>query len=185
MASQQVTPQRAAEAPARRKRGRETAGDMIRSLGLVLVLVVVVWYLAQPPKSDEQRLRVVDPTSDITALQAAAPGIPVPGPLPTGWRPTSSTPTAGSLRVGYVTPQDQYAEYAASTTASPDFVADMSGKGAPVGAFQVGDVAWQQLRDADGHDTLVRVVAGRTVLVGGVRETSSLDELRTLAAAVR
>lgn len=185
MASSQVTPQRSAATPAKRKRGRETAADMIRSLGLVLVLVGVVWYLAQPPRSDEKQLRVVDPTSDLTALQVSAPGIPVPGGLPAGWRPTSSTPTPGSLRIGYVTPQDQYAEYAASTTASPDFVADLSGRGTPVGTFQVGNVPWQQLRDAAGHDTLVRVVADRTVVVGGVRETSTLDELRTLAAAVR
>ena len=61
-----------AQAVVRKKRGRESAGDMLRSLGVVLVLVVLMWFLAQPPDSDEQRVRVVDPTTDVASSPVAS-----------------------------------------------------------------------------------------------------------------
>ena len=56
-----------------RKRGREAAGDMVRSLGIVLAIVLFVWFFARPPHSDEKKIRVVDPTSDVQAFSSAAP----------------------------------------------------------------------------------------------------------------
>jgi len=167
---------------AKRKRGRETAGDMLRSLGLVLLIVVALWFLAQPPDSDEQTVRTVDPTSDIASLQQAAPGVPAPQGLPAQWQATSSTLDPEGLRVGYVTPQGQYAEYATST--APDFLVEISGGGPEVGTVDVDGVSWRQVQDSEDHTTLVRDVAGRPVAVGGVRETATLDELRALAASL-
>ncbi len=176
-------------APKKRKRGRESATDMVRSLGLVLLIVVPVWFLAQPPKSDEQSLRVVDPSSDVRSFSSAAPGVPVPGALPAGWRATSSTAEPGALRIGWVTPTNEYAEYDASTRPAAEFVPGSTGNGSRVGTFDVGGVAWQQFRDADGHTSLVREVGSDgvtvgSVVVGGLRETTTLEELRVLAAAV-
>ena len=170
--------------PAKKKRGRETAGDMIRSMGLILLIVIPVWFLAQPPDSDEAEIRVVDPSADVASYQREVPGVPVPGALPPQWRPTSSNPEPGALRIGYVTPSTQYAEYA-SSTAGPTFLSDITGQGSPVGTVDVGGAVWQDYRDADDHQTLVREAAGATVIVGGLRETASDEELRTLAAAVR
>ena len=167
---------------AKRKRGRETAADMLRSLGVVLLLVVALWFLAQPPDGDEQTVRVVDPTSDLAQLQAAAPGVPVPRGLPPQWRATSSTLDPAGLRIGYVTPGGRYAEYATAT--GPEVLADITGGGAEVGSLDVGGVSWRQVQDVDDHSTLVRDVAGRQVVVGGVRETATPDELRELAASV-
>lgn len=171
--------------PAKPKRGRETAADMIRSLGLVLLIVVPLWFLAQPPSSDEQTLRVVDPTPDVTAFRAAAPGVPVPTSLPEGWRPTSSTLQPSGLRIGYVTPAGEYAEYVASTRPEPEFLPDATGEARQVGELPVAGLVWRQLSDGDGHTSLVRSAGGGTVLVGGLRETATLAELRVLAGAVR
>jgi hypothetical protein len=77
-------------AAGKRRHGRETAADMIRSLGLVMVLVLVLWFFAQPPGSDEASIRVVDPAPDVAAWTAAVAGAPVPVGLPPAWRPTSS-----------------------------------------------------------------------------------------------
>ncbi|MEO6204946.1 MAG: DUF4245 family protein, partial [Mycobacteriales bacterium] len=99
----------------KRKRGRESTGDMIRSLGLVLAIVVVVFWLAKPPASDEQALRVVDPTGDVSSFAQAHPGVPVPTGVPTGWRATVTDSGRDQLRVGWVTPAGTYVEYAAST----------------------------------------------------------------------
>ncbi len=167
---------------AKKKRGRESALDMVRSLGLILLIIIPVWFLAQPPASDVKPIRVVDPTADIRSFAQAAPGVPVPGMLPAGWRATSSTLEPGSLRIGWVTPTEQYAEYAAGT--GPDTVA-LTGRGNEVGTFVVAGVTWRQFADGDGHTSLLRTAGGGTVVVGGVRETATLDELRVLAAAVR
>jgi len=171
-------------APARkRQRGRESVGDMVRSLGLVMLIVVPIWFFAQPPDSDEQSLRVVDPSQDIGLLQRASPGVPVPGALPEGWRTTSSTLDPQDLRIGYVTPSGEYAEYAAS--ARPEFLTEITGGGEEVGTLPVGGQSWRQYDDGDEHTTLVRDAGGRTVAVGGVRETTTLAELEALAAATR
>ena len=175
-----------AAAPAR-KRGRETAGDMIRSLGLVLLLVVGLWFLAQPPDSDEQTIRVVDPTADVAAFAAAAPGVPVPGALPELWRPTSSVVSGepAGLRVGYVTPSGRYAEYAASATPRAEYLPGITGESASrLEAVQAGGGTWEQYRDGDGSLSLVRSYGPATVVVGTLRASASLEELRTLVGAL-
>ena len=171
------------QAPARKKkRGTESVGDMVRSLGLVMIIVVALWFFAQPSPGDSKELRVVDPTSDVAQLRAAAPGVLAPGPLPEGWGATSSTLDQGGLRIGYVTPSGEYAEYAAGSGAP--FLEDITGRGQQVGRLQVGPASWQQWSDGDDHTTLVRDVAGRTVVVGGVRESTTLAELTVLAGAL-
>lgn len=175
-----------APAPApKKKRGRESVTDMVRSLGLVLVVVIAAWWLAQPPDSDEQSIRVVDTSRDIAQLQRETPGVPVPTVLPAGWRSTVNEGLPGGLRLGYVTPGEQYVEYAVSVSSPPTFLSDITGRGTEVGVFDVGAVTWRQFQNDDGATTLVRTVGASTVAVGGVRETTSLDELRALAASIK
>lgn len=173
-----------ASAATKKKRGRETAGDMIRSLSVVLVLVVGMWFLAQPPDSDEQEVRVVDTTGDVAAFSAEVPGVPVPDGLPDGWRPTSSTLSTGTLRIGYVTPDGKYAEYAASTAPGEDFVDDLVGPGAQeLPDVQVDGVTYAQRRDA-GALSLVRTEGASSVVLGTLRSTATRDELEELAGAL-
>lgn len=170
-----------------KKRGRETAADMVRSLGLVMVLVVVIWFLAQPPDSDEKTIRVVDPAGSIAAFTADVPGVPVPGGLPDTWRPTSSTlvPEPTGLRVGYVTPSGAYAEYAASTAPRAEYLSEITGEKAQrLGPVDVGGVTYEQYADPDGSISLVRQAGAVTVVVGTLRASAPLDELRTLAASL-
>ena len=67
---------------------------MLRSLGVVMVLVLLMWFLAQPPDSDEQELRTVDPSADVAAFSADVPAAPAPAGLTEQWRSTSSTLSA-------------------------------------------------------------------------------------------
>lgn len=157
--------------------------DMVRSLGLVLLVVVPIWFLAQPPDSDERALREVDPRGSIEAFAADRPDVPVPGPLPDGWRATSASYTGGqaALRIGWVTPATQYAEYSASTAEREDFLEETVGEDveqlAPV---DVDGESWQQVREPDGSLSFTRSYGATTVVVGTKRATASLGELEVL-----
>jgi hypothetical protein len=173
-------------APAKNKRGRETAGDMLRSLAVVMVLVLMMWFLAQPPDADEQELRTVDPAPDVAAFTADVPSAPVPSGLPEQWRPTSSTLGVDSLRIGWVTPDGEYAEYAASTLPADEFLPDITGARAQqVEPLQVDGQAWQQYREADGSVSLVRSYGPTLVVVGSTRATADVGELEVLAGSLR
>ena len=155
---------------------------MVRSLGLVMAIVGVVFFLAQPPKSDAQRLRVVDPTSDTQAFAQAVPGGAVPKVMPAGWRSTVSEYDQDSqlLRIGWVTPANHYAEYAAQPRPTSTFVGDIIGHAPKVGTLRIGDGTWTQYRQ-DGVISLVRQYGGTVVVLGTLRDTATLEELRVLA----
>jgi hypothetical protein len=155
---------------------------MVRSLGLVLLLVLVVFFFARPPSGDAKRIRVVDPTSDVQAFAAKAPAGAVPRTMPSTWRSTVSTfdPETNQLRIGWVTPAGHYAEYAAATHAPPVFVSDITGQAPRVGDVEIGGVTWQQYRK-DAAISLVRDYGVTTVVLGTLRDTATLDELRVLA----
>jgi len=164
------------------KRSRQSAGDMVRSLGLVLLLVGFVFFFAQPPHSDAKKIRVVDPSSDVQAFASAAPAGAVPHAMPAGWRATVSSfdPDTQQLRIGWVTPGGNYAEYAAAVHAEPVFVSDVTGQASRTGAVDIGGASWQEYRK-DKAISLVREFGSSTVVLGTLRDTASLDELRVLA----
>lgn len=180
----------AASAPpetAKQKRGRETAGDMIRSLGLVMLVVVAVWFLAKPPASDERRgVRVIDPAPQTQSWTTAVPGAPVVGELPEGWRPTVAAydPAPDRLRVGHVTPEGRYAEFAASTQTRDDFLPEITGAQGSSDTVEVDGEQWELHVEDEVSRSLVRTFDGVTVVVGTLRATASLDELTVLAASV-
>ena len=179
-----TTEQAERPAPPKRKRGRETTLDMVRSLGVVMILVVALWFFGQPSRGDARPERVVDPSSDIRSFSAAVPRAPTPGPLPQGWRATSSTLAGSSLRIGYLTPGDQYTEYSAMAAAPPEFLSDSTAAAAEVGPVDVAGTSWTQYRDADGRTSLARTTGTVTVVVGGFRGTASPAELTALAGSV-
>ena len=170
----------------KKKRGRETAGDMVRSLGLVMAGVVVVFFFAQPPDSDTERIRPVDAAGDVRAFRADAPAAVAPGGLPDRWVSTVSSLTGEprALRIGYNTPTGAYAEYAASTAPAAEVVEDLTGRGERLDPVDVGGATWEQYRDGDGSLSLVRAYGAVTVVVGTLRATAPLSELRVLAGSL-
>ncbi|MGH8940236.1 MAG: DUF4245 family protein, partial [Actinomycetes bacterium] len=103
----------AAEPQPTRARGRETVGDMVRSMVVVLVVVGVVVALALRDEPEDP-VREVDVAGPLAAARAAAP-YDVKGPvgLGDGWRATSvrsgSDGGAFGWHVGFVTPAGDYA----------------------------------------------------------------------------
>ena len=165
-----------------KKRGREAAGDMVRSLGIVLAIVLFVWFFARPPHSDEKKIRVVDPTSDVQAFTSAVPGAVVPRGMPAGWQQTVSRydPETQLLRLGWVTPAGHYAEYAATPRSTRTFLADITGQAAQAEPIDIDGTSWTQYPNRDAL-SLVHAFGSTTVVLGTLRDTATLAELRVLA----
>lgn len=174
--------------PARkRRRGFEGTGDMLRSLGVVMVGVLALWFFGQASPSDKRTVRPVDQSQDVAALRGVLPGVPVPA-APAGWVPTVSQflPQPTGLRLGWNTTSRRYVEYAVTTGPAGPFLDGTAGSTTPRGQVDVGGVAWQRYEDGDGSVSLVRALPGGvTVLVGSTRENAPEAEVRALAAAVR
>jgi hypothetical protein len=173
--------------PAKKRRGRESAWDMVRSLGLCLLVVVPIWYLAQPPREAEQSIRVVDQEPEIVAWQAALEGAPVPRGVPEGWLPTVAQGVRSpvGVRLGWNTDGGRYVEFAASTGASGSYVEDLTGARTPEGTVEVDGASWERYVDEDGSVSLVRSDGPLRVVVGTLRSTASEQELLALARSVR
>lgn len=176
----------AAPAQAVKKRGRETALDMIRSMGVVMLIVVPLWFLAQPPDSAEQEVREVDQSVDVQAWQAATDAAPAPVGLPEGWRPTVSRLSADGLTLGWLVPSGGYAELASTTGPAEPFVEELVGEQARRdGEVDVDGTSWQRWVDADGSVSLVRTQDGVTTVAGTRRESATDAEVLALARSVR
>lgn len=159
---------------------------MIRSLGLVMILVVALWFFARPPASDSVVLRAVDPASDRAAFQAEHPGAPVPVTVPATWTTTVSDLTAGPslLRIGFVTGDRRYVEYAAFVGGDDKTLPSLTGTEQPGTPVDVNGVSWSRVRQDDGSVSLVREVAGVTIVLGTLRSDAIDDDLRALATAL-
>jgi hypothetical protein len=165
-----------------KRRGLETALDMVRTLAVVFAVVLPLWFFGRSSPEDSKRIRPVDPTAAYADFVHDTHG-PVPSAAPAGWTCTVRVyGEDGLLRVGYVE-GDHYLEFAGAR--STDFLIEETGHGTRVGTVPVNGVPWQDYRSADGHRSLVLTRGGVTVLVGGVRETATDAQLLELAASVR
>ena len=173
----------AAAATPSRKRGREGAADMIRSLGVVMLLVVSLWFFGQASPGDGKAVRAVDPSEQLADFRHVTPGVPAPAGVPKGWTPNSASYDGEVLLVGYVVGRSAFLEFAAGRGAV--FVAGQTGKGVAAGSVDVHSTRWQRLRSSSGQESLVRIVKGVTLVVGGTREKASLTQLEQLAGQVR
>jgi hypothetical protein len=176
-----VAPSPPAPAPtAKKKRGRENALDMVRSLAVVFLVVIPLWFFGQSSPGDSKSFRPIDPTPALHDF-ATDSGGPVPH-TPSGWRVNVQAYDAGVVRVGYVV-GEHYAEFFGGV--GPGFLGDATGKGKQVSTVQINGATWAIYESADAHESLVRSVGKATVLVGGIRETATQDELQALAATIR
>lgn len=160
---------------------------MLRSLGVVLVIVVALWFFGQASPSDVRTVRTVDQAGDVATWRSAVPSAPVPS-APQGWLPTVSqyVPSPTGLRLGWNTPDRRYVEFATSTGPSAAFVQATAGSGTAAGSLDVGGVPWQRYVDGDGSLSLVRALPGGVTVVVGTSRTNAPDsEVIALAATVR
>lgn len=166
---------------------RQTVGDMVRSMAVVLAVVFALVLLAWRPQPEA--ITVIDPAPVVDRAAAQAPfAVVAPDGLAGGWRSTSArwqaTGASGDdlvLHIGYVTPEDAYAQVSLSADASPRYLAEQTDDAIMTGSQDIAGVAWQRW-EADGRRSLVRIADGRTTVVSG---SAGWEELIALASSLR
>jgi Protein of unknown function (DUF4245) len=171
---------------AKRVRGFESLGDMVRSLGLVLVVVAVILLLIWRPKPDA--VKPVDPAPPLAQARQSAPyEVYAPEPAPRRWVPTVArydpAPPANVWTLGYVTTSDEYAAVA-QTDSDPEALLDeVAPDATQAGESTVNGQIYQRWEDpGQSRRALAAAVTGSTLVVGG---TAGWAELERLAASLR
>lgn len=166
---------------------RQTVGDMVRSLLVVLAFVAVLLIVTH--RGQPEAVKAVDaaPIVAVAAMQAPFPVL-APIMLPEEWRPTSARwePTEKSgedpvLHIGYVTPTDKYAQISQSSNSSKAYLSEQTANGLLVGTETIAAIDWERWERGDRR-SLVRVADGATTIVSG---TATWDELVALAGAMQ
>lgn len=175
----------------RPKRGRESVADMVRSLGLVGVVIaatlIFVPGLFHPSKS--QQFQPVDYSDYVSGFhQVTDQTALAPSSLPSGWTANAGALTgpaaAEHLHIGFATPGSEYAGLEESVESLAAFVPSVLGtRGATVtGSALVGGTRWQTRTSSRGEYSLTRTIRGIAIVITG----SATDaQLQQLAASLR
>jgi uncharacterized protein DUF4245 len=168
------------------KRGRSSAGDMVRSLAVVVAVIAVVLLLSKG-SSDP-----VTPTVDYTAsladarAQASYP-VRAPAGLPKSWRSTSARVTrngaAVEWHVGFVTPREDYAGLEQSDGPPTEFVGRFADGSDRSGSVRIGSRTWRRLQGGKPEPRALWLREGTVSTV--VAGNASWAELEQLATSLR
>jgi hypothetical protein len=174
-------------APAKRSRGRESVGDMVRSLSLVLVVVAVVFLLTLRDEPDEKVTRIDYSEQLQAARHVAAYDVVAPVGLSRQWKATSAGGDtdggAVTWHIGFVTPDEHYAGVEQSDGPAAAFIDEHVDGAAKAGVVTVAGSPWQRLEGGKPEQrALVLRGSGVTTMVTG---SASFTELRQLASALR
>lgn len=167
------------------KRGFESLGDMVRSLGLVLVVVAVLVLITLRTKGED--VRVVDYSSTLSQARVAAPfALLDASGLPSGWRATSGyydppaeTGVPGVVRwhIGWITPDGEYAAVEQSNGDGGALLRDQLDEPVEAGTVTVGGSTWTRYEGSNGRRALTTTRDGATVVVHGTAGWAELDQL--------
>jgi hypothetical protein len=169
--------------PAARRGVRGTAGDMIRTLLVILAVVAVIFFLVPRPG------RIPPAPVDVPGSAQGAAGTLgftplVPQGLPADWTATAAEARDGmdgvkAFHIGYVTGRQYYAGVEQATSVTDEWLNVNDAGGTPVGEVTIDGVKWQRLEKPERTYTSLLVRRpGRVVLVtskgGGVAEATVL-----------
>jgi len=167
---------------------RATAGDLLRSLALILVPIAVITVLfTRLP--DDHPVKVVDWQPVLsTARQQAPYRVLAPANLPEGWRATAvnwvkvgdpylGKPSVRNLwQLGMLSPDDVYLSVVQGDLQPDDLVREQTRMGVPDGTSTVGDATWQRRVSPDDRTrSLVRTDSTATTIVVGDTSYTGLE----------
>lgn len=175
-------------------RGRQLGTDMIRSLGLVAIVLLVWMYFSHPRSSDAIREVAWAPVAQSAAAAASYEVLAPPVTFP--WPATSSRvePQAdGTLvwRTGFYTPEKEYAAILQrgqfpkqAVAAQQDWIQAETREGVDGGTVTIGGREWTRMEGdptPDDRRSLVLTEDGTATVVTG---SASWAELETLAGTL-
>ena len=176
----------------RPQRARFAMADMVRSLGLLIVIIAVLLFIG-PARSlilpgGKDKMPAVDYSGDITGFDkvASAPAL-VPAGLPTNWRANAANVdnTSGSphLHIGWAVPGTAFAGLDEGTGDSNALLRQVTGSASlpSRGTTTIGGDTWTVRRSSRGETTYTRDVNGVFVIVTG---NANDAQLRLLAASL-
>jgi Protein of unknown function (DUF4245) len=172
---------------AKKPRGRESVGDMVRSLSLVLVVVAVVFLLTlrDEPHQTVQRVGYSEQLQDVRRV--ASYDVLAPVGLGAGWKSTSvrtdNEDGAVTWHIGFVTPDSRYAGLEQSDGPASAFRDEFVDGARKSGDVTISGATWQRLEGGKPElRALVLRASGVSTIVTG---SASFAELRQLAGALR
>ncbi len=185
---QSEQPSAAPPAPGReRRRGRQTVGDMVRSMLVVLALVLVVVALRGGDGPGE-RVRPFDYSGALASAREQAPyEVLAPVGLPAEWTPTSARSGRDgdtfTWHLGFVTPAGDYAGLEQGDGDPEAFLDAVADGGRDAGTTRIDGLRWRRV-EGGSPEQRVLVLEGEavTTLVGG---GAAWAELRALARTLR
>ncbi len=173
---------------------RQTMGDMVRSMAIVLGVIGVIMLVTWRPQPDAVRVVPIEQQLTLAQMQADFTVL-VPVGVTDEWRSTSVRwePTAASVvapvwHVGYVTPSDEYLQFTqvavgsgAGAVASPDaFIAEQTLGGAPDGTVTIDGEVWERWESSERRSLVLSGAESVTVVSG----TGGWSEIERFAGAL-
>ncbi len=160
---------------------RQTVGDMVRSLAVVLAVVGVIMLVSWRPAPDP--VREVDPLPLFTLASAQAefsvviPEVEGLRATSVRWEPTQFSQEEPVWHVGYVTAGDQYLKIAQSAATNEEFLKNELVGITAEGEESIASASWLVFNGPDSR-ALVNVTPESTTILSG---TVTLPELEAAA----
>ena len=169
-------------------RMRQSVGDMVRSLAIVLLAIGAIMLVTWRPQPDAVRVVPIDQQLVLAMMQADFEVL-VPVGLADDWRstsvrwePTEASGIAPVWHVGYVTPSDEYlqftqiaAQVSPTDVESTSFIAEQTLSGSPSATVTVDGKEWQRWESSE-RSSLVRVTDSDVTVVSGTGEWSEIEQ---------
>jgi len=173
---------------------RQSVGDMVRSLAIVLLVIGAIMLVTWRPQPDAVRVVPIDQQLILATTQADF-DVLVPVGLTDDWRstsvrwePTEASGIAPVWHVGYVTPTDQYLQFTqVAAQASPtdidstSFIGEQTLAGSPGEFVTIAGEEWQRWESSE-RSSLVRATNSDVTVVSG---TGEWPEIEQFAGALR
>lgn len=169
-------------------RMRQSVGDMVRSLAIVLLVIGAIMLVTWRPQPDAVRVVPIDQQLILAKMQADF-DVLVPVGLADDWRstsvrwePTEASGVAPVWHVGYVSPTEEYLQFtqisAGASSTDPEstsFIAEQTLSGSPTATVTLNGEQWQRWESSE-RLSLVRVTGSDVTVVSGTGEWSEIEQ---------
>lgn len=158
-------------------RMRQSVGDMVRSMAVVLAVVGAILLVTWRPDPDPVRVVDVAPLALIATAQSdfpiLVPALPQLRPTSVRWQPTPESAERSVWHVGYVTEGDNYLQITQSVADNPTFLAAETDNGAVADLLVINGQDWQYF-EAESGNSLLHMSDGVTTVVQGTGTRADL-----------